>query len=83
MWPFDRLARRTRDPSIPTDRQTVIGDSGGYGRKTLSPYRSRTTDVLGTLRLYSDEAQAIDFVRKVTPNVSMVYGTLLDWRIRT
>jgi hypothetical protein len=71
LWPFDRLARRTRDPSIPTGRHTVIGGSGGYGRKTLSPYRSRTTDVLETLRLYSDEAQAIDFVRKVTPDVSM------------
>ena len=59
MWPFDRLARRTRDPSIPTGRHTVIGGSGGYGRKTLSPYRSRTTDVLETLRLYSDEAQAM------------------------
>lgn len=55
--------------SIPTGRVTEIGN--GTFRGTLSPYRSRTTEVLETLRLYSEESQAIDFARKVTPDVSM------------
>ena len=71
MWPFDRLARRTRDPSIPTGRQTVIGGTWGWGRRTLSPHRSRTNDVLETLRMIGDEAQALDFARKKIPDLSM------------
>jgi hypothetical protein len=71
LWPFDRLARRTRDPSIPTGRQTVIGGTWGWGRRTLSPHRSRTNDVLETLRMIGDEAQALDFARKKIPDLSM------------
>lgn len=64
------LARKSRaEPKIATGRRTQ--PAGGITRTTLSPYRSRTSDILATLRTYSEESQAIDFVKKVTPDVSM------------
>lgn len=64
-----RLAQRSRaDPPIPTGRVTAAGINR-WG--TLSPYRSRTTDILQTLRLIPEEAEAIDFLKRVTPDVSM------------
>jgi len=43
----------------------------------LSPYRSRTTDILDQLRLITEESAAIDFLKKVTPDVSMsVWNTV-------
>jgi hypothetical protein len=50
-------------------RHTAVAQSG-WGN-TLSPYRSRTTDVLKTLRSIDDEADALNFLRKVNPDVSM------------
>lgn len=51
---------------IPTGRATSVDRLG-----TLSPYRSRTTDILKELRRIPEEAEAIDFLRKKTPDVSM------------
>jgi len=64
------FARKSRDrpDSIPTGRQTMIGN--GY-TTTLSPHRSRTADVLKTLRRIPDEVQAIEFLKRVNPDVSM------------
>jgi hypothetical protein len=69
------FARNRDEPvSIPTGRITEAG-IGKYGM--LSPYRSRTTDILDTLRRYTEEASAIDFLRKVTPDVSMAVWNFL------
>ena len=63
---------RQRDEPIPTGRITAIERYG-----TLSPYRSRTTDILKTLRSIPEEAEAIHFLRKVTPDVSMAVWNFL------
>jgi hypothetical protein len=71
------FARRRDAPntgSIPTGRITEAG-IGKYGM--LSPYRSRTTDILETLRQYTEESEAINFLRKVTPDVSMAVWNFL------
>ncbi len=67
---WDRFASRSRDEprSIPGGRQTQIGN--GYST-TLSPYTSRTANILEHLRRIPDEATAIEFLRKVNPDVSM------------
>lgn len=67
---WSNIFARSRDApkKIPTGRQTVIGS--GYS-STLSPHTSRTADVLETLRRIPDEATAIEFLRKVNPDVSM------------
>jgi hypothetical protein len=63
------FARNRGEPvAIPTGRMTQIS-AASYS--VLSPYRSRTTQILETLRAIPDEAQAIDFLRRVTPDVSM------------
>jgi len=67
-WPFKRA--RAEPESIPTGRITSTG-SGFHGRSTLTPYRSRTSDVLETLRLIPDEVEALDFLRRTTPDISM------------
>ena len=67
-WPFKRA--RAEPQGIPTGRLTsVIG--GFFRRMTLSPFRSRTSDVLETLRNIPDEVRALDFLKRVTPDVSM------------
>jgi hypothetical protein len=65
----DRFSR-TRDApkQPPPGRQTQIGS--GYS-SSLSPYTSRTADVLAQLRLIRDESQALEFLKKVNPDVSM------------
>lgn len=65
------FAKKSRDGpknDIPPGRYTQIGN--GYS-STLSPHTSRTSDVLKTLRRISDEATAIEFLKKVNPDVSM------------
>jgi len=63
------FARKSRDaPKIPTGRHTVIGN--GYST-FLSPHRSRTADILKTLRSIPDEVEAIEFLKRVNPDVSM------------
>lgn len=67
------FARQRDEPStIPTGRITAIDYYG-----TLSPFRSRTTDILKTLRQIPEEAEAIHFLRKVTPDVSMAVWNFL------
>jgi hypothetical protein len=68
-WFSNLFARSRAEPrSIPTGRQTAIGN--GYSTN-LSPYTSRTADVLKSLRLIPDEASAVDFLKRVNPDVSM------------
>ena len=63
------FARNRDEPAtIPTGRMT---QNSSVSYSVLSPYRSRTTQILESLRSISDEAQAIDFLRKTTPDVSM------------
>jgi len=56
------------DPPIHTGR---VADSTSRYSGSLSPYRSRTTDILAELRRIPDEADAVDFLRKKVPDVSM------------
>ena len=67
---WTNLFARSRDEPnrVPTGRQTAI--SNGYAT-TLSPYKSRTADVLKGLRAIPEEAKAIEFLRRVNPDVSM------------
>lgn len=63
------FARARAEPrSIPTGRQTMIQD--GY-TNYLSPFRSRTGDVLKTLRSIPEESRAIEYLKRVNPDVSM------------
>jgi hypothetical protein len=65
---------RPNSDSVPTGRVSSISNRLS---KNLSPYRSRTTDILDQLRLISEESEAIDFLKKVTPDVSMsVWNTV-------
>jgi len=59
---------RDKPKDMQTGRQTQIGN--GYST-TLSPYSSRTNDALATLRGIRDEAQALEFLKKTNPDVSM------------
>lgn len=64
-----QFARARAEPyRIPTGRQTQLANR--Y-TTTLSPFRSRTGDVLKTLRSIPDEAQAIEYLKRVNPDVSM------------
>ncbi len=54
--------------TLPSGRRTVM--TSGYGG-SLSPYRSRTSDTLKTLRGIGEETRAIEFLRRVNPDVSM------------
>lgn len=67
---FNRKSAKSRDKpyNTPTGRQTMIGN--GYS-STLSHYHSRTKDVLKTLRSIPEETAAIEFLKKVNPDVSM------------
>lgn len=64
-----QFARARAEPrNMPTGRQTSINN--GYA-STLSPFRSRTGDVLKTLRSIPEESQAIEYLKRVNPDVSM------------
>jgi hypothetical protein len=72
---WDKWFARTRDdPVIPTGRITEAG-IGKYGM--VSPFHSRNTTNLETLRQHTEESEAIDFLRKVTPDVSMAVWNFL------
>ncbi len=66
---FSNLFARKRDaPKITAGRITT----SNFGLNTiLSPYRSRVADTLTQLRSISETTAAIDFLRKVHPDVSM------------
>lgn len=70
---WDRFRKRTR--AEPEERQINTGrvtQIGRYGlRTTLSPLRSRTANILTALRRIPNEADAISFLRKKTPDVGM------------
>lgn len=54
--------------NIPTGRITAIGN--GY-TTNLSPLHSRTGDVLKNLRNIPEETEAIEYLKRVNPDVSM------------
>jgi hypothetical protein len=62
---------RSRDTPerIPTGRRTKVTSLGR--RTTLSSMKPRVDDVLEDLRAIPDEATAIEFLKRVTPDVSM------------
>lgn len=66
----DMFAKKSRDApqNIPPGRRTQIGN--GFNT-TLSPHRSRTYDTLKTLRHIPEEAEAVNFLKRVNPDVSM------------
>jgi hypothetical protein len=65
------FGKKSRDApnGIPTGRKTSVG-SGGCAT-TLTPRRSRTADVLKSLRSIYEETEAIEFLKRVNPDVSM------------
>ncbi|MCX7773610.1 MAG: hypothetical protein N2376_10920 [Clostridia bacterium] len=65
---FSKKSRDAPREGIPTGRQTQIGDGYSY---SISPYSSRTGDVLKTLRGISEDSEAVEFLKKVNPDVSM------------
>ena len=65
---FGRRSRSRADPPIRAGRMAEA--TTGYAGN-LSPYRSRTASILKELRRIPDEANAIDFLRKKVPDVSM------------
>lgn len=68
---FKKIKARTRDEpvtNIPTGRMTTANNS--Y-TTNLSPHRSRTGDVLKTLRSIPEETAAVEYLKKVNPDVSM------------
>lgn len=66
-----KVAKKSRDgpttESIPTGRAT----SAGMKNKNLSPRRSITSDVLQSLRNIKEQTAAIEYLKKVNPDVSM------------
>jgi len=74
-WFAKKNARTEESTShIPTGRVT---EASGNKYGTLSPYMSRTTNILRKLRGYREESEAIDFLRKVSPDVSMAVWNFL------
>jgi hypothetical protein len=70
MGVFNDIFAKSRDrpkTKIPTGRVT----SPGTKRARLSPSRSITSDVLETLRKQKDQISAIEYLKKVNPDVSM------------
>ena len=61
-------ARTTGKNNTPTGKKTIT-NLGNFG--SLSPYKSRTGDVLKTLRGIQDETEAIEYLKRVNPDVSM------------
>ncbi len=73
---WNRIFQRTRsraDP-IPPGRKTVAGINR-HG--SLSPYRSMNRSILETLRLIHEESEALDFLKRVHPDVSMALWNFL------
>ena len=65
---------RSRANTIPTGRQTVAG-LNRHG--SVSPYRSINRNILETLRQIHEESEAIDFLKRVHPDVSMALWNFL------
>ena len=65
---FAKSRDKPNNSNIPTGRMTTATN---YYTSNLSPYRSRTGDVLKTLRSIPDETTAVEYLRKVNPDVSM------------
>ena len=65
---FGKSSRDASKNTPASGRKTQV--SNGY-TTTLSPYNSRTSDTLIQLRAIDDESTAIEFLKKVNPDVSM------------
>jgi len=66
-WLKKRKSRADPKSVIPTGRVSQLSSPLGI----LSPFRSRTKDILEELRRIPEETQAIEYLRKVAPDVSM------------
>lgn len=64
-------ARKSRDAPSNRDIKTGRVSSDGIYKKSLPPYRSKSYDLLRELRSIHDEANAIEFITKKTPDASM------------
>lgn len=64
---FKKIKPRTREEPVSTGRVSSVDNMPTY----LSPYRSRSTDLQKELRSIPDEANAIEFITKKTPDASM------------
>ena len=64
---LDKIFRSSRDKPIYGGRVSSVDKF----IKILSPYRSRTADLLEELRRIPDEANAIEFITKKVPDASM------------
>lgn len=69
---WNKLFGRSKDSKT---EKPVVGKKttaiSSYSSNYLSPWRTRTSNILNTLRLITDESSAVDFVRKNNPDVSM------------
>lgn len=65
---FTTKSRDKPNGNIPTGKMT---SAWNWLQSNLSPYRSRTGDVLKTLRSINEETQAIEYLKRVNPDVSM------------
>ena len=67
------IFKRNRDRPNTPETPIVGGRMSGRSEKstTLSPHRSRTSDTLETLRRIPEQTAAIEFLKKVNPDVSM------------
>lgn len=62
--------------NIPVGRVSAVNN--GYS-STLSPYRSRSVDIQKELRSIPDEANAIEFITKKTPDGSMALWNFIRY----
>lgn len=73
---FDRFLTKKDNSGKPLSAGKLTKTVQGY-KTTLSPYRSRTANVLEGLRKINDEADALQYLRKVNPDVSMAIWNFL------
>ena len=66
---FAKLVGRY-ESSVAVGRKTTMGN-GYIMNGMISPYKSRTSDVLATLRKIDNDVSAVEFLKQVSPDVSM------------
>ncbi len=72
---FNNLFARNKEPP-PIHTGGRISSSSGFN-DTLSPFRSRSADLLSELRSYSDEGEAIEFCSKKIPDVAKALWNMM------
>lgn len=72
----DFAKRFAKNRDAPTDIHVGRVSSSGYN-SILSPYRSRSADLLAEMRRYRDEGDAIEFCAKKIPDVAKALWNML------